>query len=505
MSNIIEKLKTIHEKINSCAEAANRAPSLIQLLCVSKTKPIEKIIEAYNAGERHFGESYALEADEKIQKLKELGYKDIAWHFIGPIQKNKTKYIAKYFDMVESLDRPIIAQRLNEQRPDDLPPLEVLIQVNLSEEEQKFGCSVNEIDNLVETVKKCSKLRLKGFMGVGKDTPDLKVIEEEFIKLQGIFLKYQKTIPEISVLSIGMTHDLDLAIKHGSTEVRIGTAIFGAREYNTAPFNQEKVAFIGGGNMSSCIYESLTKIYSPEQIMVSGPHLEKLQKFKDRGSGITTDNLEALKFAEIIFLGVKPQILTSVLEEIAHSQEPLNHKLFISMAAGFKLSSIEKILNTKKIIRIMPNTPAKIGLGVVAVTYDEEVTETEKQNLNDMLKNMGLIVEGSESQLNVIGVIAGCGPAFVYRFMETLVSESKKLGISDDLARKLVENTVLGAVSMVINSPNASLQSLREAVTSKGGTTFAGLTKMTEGHFEEIMHNTVTASIERTNEFEKMF
>ena len=298
------------------------------------------VIEAYNDGERHFGESYAVEASEKIEQLKELGYNDIVWHFIGPIQKNKTKLIATHFDIVESVDRVIVAKRLDEQRPDNLKPLEVLIQVNISDESQKSGCAIADIDELIKEIQSLKKLKLRGFMGIGKDTDSREEIQKEFAQLKNLFDKYKTSIDDFDILSMGMTHDMDLAIAHGSNEVRIGTAIFGAREYKNKTMNDIKIAFIGGGNMSSCIYDSIIKDYDTKNVTVSGPHLEKLEKFKAHGSHITTDNVKTVENAQVIFLGVKPQILTSVLEEIKNSKISLDGKLFISMAAGYKLSLI---------------------------------------------------------------------------------------------------------------------------------------------------------------------
>ena len=483
MNSITENLNHIHSSIDSAVDNCKRDENSVKLLCVSKTKPKEMVIEAYNDGERHFGESYAVEASEKIEQLKELGYNDIVWHFIGPIQKNKTKLIATHFDIVESVDRVIVAKRLDEQRPDNLKPLEVLIQVNISDESQKSGCA----------------------MGIGKDTDSREEIQKEFAQLKNLFDKYKTSIDDFDILSMGMTHDMDLAIAHGSNEVRIGTAIFGAREYKNKTMNDIKIAFIGGGNMSSCIYDSIIKDYDTKNVTVSGPHLEKLEKFKAHGSHITTDNVKTVENAQVIFLGVKPQILTSVLEEIKNSKISLDGKLFISMAAGYKLSSIYAKLETHNLIRIMPNTPAKLGLGVIAVSYDSAVTDSEKDLCKKMLSHMGECIEGDEQALNVIGAICGCGPAFVYRFMESLISEAVRNGIAPNDARKMVEQTVFGSASMVIKNQDTSIAALREAVTSKGGTTFAGLCKMTEGNFEQIMQNTIQASLDRTYEFEKMF
>lgn len=231
MSTIQENVINIQELILKFANLAKRTASEIKLLAVSKTKPVENIIDAYNAGQRHFGESYAKEAEIKIPELKEKGYKDIIWHFIGPIQSNKTKIIAEYFDVVESVDRIKIARRLSEQRPSGMPPLEVYIQVNISEEPQKSGCSFSEIDEIADCIRSTDNLILKGLMGIAENTTDSREIVSQFSKLAAKFNEMKKTDTGITELSLGMTGDMQEAIQCGSTEIRIGTAIFGAREY----------------------------------------------------------------------------------------------------------------------------------------------------------------------------------------------------------------------------------------------------------------------------------
>ena len=231
MDKISQNIQNVLAKIKDAAEKYNRDPATITLLNVSKTKPEQMVIQAYQAGQRHFGESYAVEASEKIENLKNQGYNDIVWHFIGPIQKNKTKLIAEHFDIVESVDRAIVAKRLNDQRPDHLGVLDVLVQVNISDEEQKSGCSIEQIDSIIDEIQNCSKLRLRGFMGIGLDTENMQLIDSEFQKLHDLFVKYKEKYEDFNILSLGMTNDLEIAIKNDSTQVRIGTAIFGAREY----------------------------------------------------------------------------------------------------------------------------------------------------------------------------------------------------------------------------------------------------------------------------------
>ncbi|MGN0908022.1 MAG: pyrroline-5-carboxylate reductase, partial [Succinivibrio sp.] len=487
MSAISDNLSHVHALIGQAASSSG-ARQEVRLLCVTKTKPEEMVEEAYRCGERLFGESYAVEASEKIEHLREKGYKDIVWHFIGPIQKNKTRLIAEHFDVVESVDRPIIAERLSDQRPAGMKPLEVMIEVNISGEEQKSGCAPEDVASLAACIASRQNLVLTGLMGVAKDTADRAEIDASFKKLASMFEAMKKDHPSLKVLSMGMTHDMDIAIADGSTEVRIGTAIFGAREYAHQRLDDsKKVAFIGGGNMASCIFASVKKSVSPRNITVSGPHLEKLQHFKDDGASVTTDNAAAARQCGIIFLGVKPQVLTGVLEDLSSSGVDFKDKLVISMAAGFCLSSLKRLTGSDRLVRIMPNTPAMIGQGVTALCCGSGATEEDVKLVKGLLDGMGEVIEGDEKQLDVVGAVAGCGPAFVYRFMEALVAESVRNGMDPKAARAMVEQLVAGSAAMVSRNQDRTLAQLREAVTSKGGTTYAGLCKMTEGHFEEMM------------------
>ncbi len=229
-----DRISEIRAQIRTAAAFHQRRAEEITLLCVSKTKPADLIVEAYQQGERHFGESYAQEAEQKIHTLREQGYRDLVWHFIGPVQKNKTRIIAENFDIVESVDRSIIIQRLNAQRPEQLPPLKILLQVNISAEDQKQGCHSSEVEELYHEIKACSRLQFAGFMGIAKDTEDRQEILGSFLSLKELYDLYQARESEKLCLSMGMTGDLNEAIAAGSTEVRIGTAIFGPREYHKA-------------------------------------------------------------------------------------------------------------------------------------------------------------------------------------------------------------------------------------------------------------------------------
>jgi len=200
--------------------------SPVSLLAVSKTKPASLIEQAYLAGQHDFGENYLQEAVEKIEQLDQLS--DINWHFIGPIQSNKTKLIASNFSWVHSVDREKIALRLNQHLNDDNchnTPLNICLQVNISNEDSKSGITIEQVFSLASVVDSCDKLTLRGLMAV----PEKNAPKACYEKMQKLFIELKKQYPSVDTLSLGMSNDLDEAITHGSTMVRIGTAIFGAR------------------------------------------------------------------------------------------------------------------------------------------------------------------------------------------------------------------------------------------------------------------------------------
>ena len=233
MLKIQENLSNVKEQIKNFATSVKRAPEEITLLAVSKTKPVSDMIEAYQAGQRFFGESYAQEAAEKITEIRSRGITDIEWHFIGPVQANKTRIIAENFDVVESLDRARIAKRLNDQRPPLMPDLRVLIQVNISREPQKSGVSFEDLPELLDFIdESCPRLKVAGLMGIAENVSDKSEVLPQFRALREVFDRLSGQGRKLTALSMGMTDDMAEAIACGSTEVRIGTAIFGARQYH---------------------------------------------------------------------------------------------------------------------------------------------------------------------------------------------------------------------------------------------------------------------------------
>ncbi len=228
MSTIAENIAKVGERIRAAAQASGRDLDHIGLLAVSKTKPAAAVREAYAAGLRDFGENYLQEALEKQAELSEL---PLIWHFIGPIQSNKTKPIAEHFAWVHSVDRLKIAQRLSEQRPTGLPSLNICLQVNVSAEDSKSGCAPAELAALAQAVSQLPNLRLRGLMAIPEPTDDVAAQRAAFARLRE--LRDGLPLP-LDTLSMGMSHDLDAAIAEGATWVRIGTALFGARDYPSA-------------------------------------------------------------------------------------------------------------------------------------------------------------------------------------------------------------------------------------------------------------------------------
>ncbi|WP_456292248.1 YggS family pyridoxal phosphate-dependent enzyme [Pseudomonas sp. AK106] len=225
MSTIAENISTLAERIRSAAQAVQRDPASVGLLAVSKTKPASDLREAYDAGLRDFGENYLQEALGKQAELTDL---PLIWHFIGPIQSNKTRAIAENFAWVHSVDRLKIAQRLSEQRPPALPPLNICIQVNVSGEASKSGCSPEDLPALAQAISALPNLKLRGLMAIPEPTDDRDEQNASFTAVST--LQAQLGLP-LDTLSMGMSHDLEAAIAQGATWVRIGTALFGARDY----------------------------------------------------------------------------------------------------------------------------------------------------------------------------------------------------------------------------------------------------------------------------------
>ncbi|MBA6337601.1 MULTISPECIES: YggS family pyridoxal phosphate-dependent enzyme [unclassified Colwellia] len=224
MTPIKDNLAKINLQIFNACELAKRPSSQVTLLAVSKTKTSAMIEQAYLAGQREFGENYIQEAVEKIAELQSLS--DITWHFIGPIQSNKTRLIADNFAWVHSVDRIKVAKRLNDHRSSQDTPLNVCLQVNISGEESKSGIAVKDIKALVDCIEHCPHLTLRGLMAI----PEKNASEQSFEKMQQLYTQLKKEHPSMDTLSMGMSGDLSDAIAKGSTMVRVGSAIFGARE-----------------------------------------------------------------------------------------------------------------------------------------------------------------------------------------------------------------------------------------------------------------------------------
>ncbi|WGE54314.1 YggS family pyridoxal phosphate-dependent enzyme [Actinobacillus equuli subsp. equuli] len=226
--SISQNLSQINQQIQQISQQFNRTN--VRLLAVSKTKPVEAIEEAITAGQTAFGENYVQEGVEKIAYFAQQS--NLEWHFIGPLQSNKTRLVAENFDWIQTVDRLKIAERLNAQRPENKAPLNVLIQINISDEASKSGIQPEEVDELAKAISQLPNLRLRGLMAIPKPESEAEQQKIALRKMQQLFDRLQAEFEGIDTLSMGMSDDMQSAIECGSTMVRIGTAIFGARDYS---------------------------------------------------------------------------------------------------------------------------------------------------------------------------------------------------------------------------------------------------------------------------------
>ena len=232
MTVIADQLQAVHARIAAACHAAGRDPASVQLLAVSKTFGPEAVRAAHAAGQQAFGENYIQEAVDKMAALAGL---PLQWHCIGPIQSNKTRLVAGHFQWAQSVDRLKIAQRLSEQRPAHLPPLQVCLQVNVDGGTTKSGVSPDELPALAQAVAALPRLQLRGLMCIPDPQPQAGAMVAVFRRARQLYDALRAEGHALDTLSMGMSADLEAAIEAGSTLVRVGTAIFGGRDYGAGP------------------------------------------------------------------------------------------------------------------------------------------------------------------------------------------------------------------------------------------------------------------------------
>ena len=237
MTTISDRLQRVQQRIATAARAAGRDPTAVSLLAVSKTWGLDAVREAAAAGQRAFGENYVQEGVDKIEALRAMGPDErvpgepgLEWHFIGPLQSNKTRRVANAFDWVHSIDRLKIAERLADQRAADLAPLKVCIQVNVSAEDSKSGVAPAQLGVLVRAVAALPRLQLRGLMCIPEPSADPAVLRARFALLRELQAELVADGLVLDTLSMGMSQDIELAVAEGATIVRVGSAIFGDRK-----------------------------------------------------------------------------------------------------------------------------------------------------------------------------------------------------------------------------------------------------------------------------------
>lgn len=249
MNDLNEKLESINARIARACLTAGRRAEEISILAVSKGQPAGKIRQLFAAGQAAFGENYLQEALAKQAQLADL---ELQWHFIGPIQSNKTGEIARHFQWVQSVDRAKILQRLSRQRPDELPNLNICLQVNIDQEAQKAGASPEEIPRLAELANALPRLRLRGLMAIPKPASSKSDTFPAFQRMHRMFCQLRASDPAIDTLSIGMSSDFEQAIRAGGTMVRIGTDLFGPRRQDADSKMAPDMASVEEGYESKC-------------------------------------------------------------------------------------------------------------------------------------------------------------------------------------------------------------------------------------------------------------
>jgi pyrroline-5-carboxylate reductase len=267
----------------------------------------------------------------------------------------------------------------------------------------------------------------------------------------------------------------------------------------------KKIAFIGAGNMARAIIVGLISSgVAAKNIMVANPSPEKrVQLANEFGVQHTSDNIEAATFADIIVLSVKPHFICDVCEQLSGALD-ISNKLFISVAAGTTVAQIQQALHCNAaLVRVMPNTPSQLGLGMSGMFASKEVNEEQKAESDKLMSAVGKVIWlPTEEKINDVIAVAGSAPAYFFLFMEAMEKQAQTLGFSAEESRMLVQQTALGAAQMVEHS-TAAISTLRENVTSKGGTTFAALEQFRKDGIEEMVTNAMNAAIARAEEMAK--
>ena len=264
-----------------------------------------------------------------------------------------------------------------------------------------------------------------------------------------------------------------------------------------------KIAFIGAGNMNAAIIGGLVKNgITPSNIMVTNPSPEKREVLTQKyGILNTANNNDAVEFADIVILGVKPYLIVEVCEAITKSVN-IEGKCFVSVAAGCLLKDIQQALNSNSsIIRTMPNTPSQVGLGMTGIYANEFVTNEQKASVQEIIACTGeFIWLDKEEDIDKVICVSGSGPAYFFLFMESMEKHAISLGFTPEESRKLVQQTAMGAASMVVQNPEVEISQLRTNVTSKGGTTQAALLAFTDGKLPELVETAMNAAVSRAKE-----
>ncbi len=473
--------------LDAIARSAGARPAV--LLAVSKAQPAEVIRALAALGQRAFGENYAQEALTKQRELADLA---LEWHLIGPLQSNKCRAVARHFDWVQSVDRAKLLHLLDSERPAERGPLNVLLQVNIDGEASKSGCAPDEVMALADQAAALPRLRLRGLMAIPEPHPDANHRRMAFAKMRALFEMLRASHPSCDTLSMGMSEDFPLALTEGSTLVRIGTALFGARTPSTLP----PVAFIGGGNMARALIGGMIRGGSAAaDIHISEPYAPNREGLATEfGVAVTDDNAVAASAAGVWILATKPQVLRRVCEALAALAQA-RRPLVVSIAAGISSTQIDRWLGGDiAVVRTMPNTPALLGAGVTGLYATSATSSAQRALADTLLKPAGKTVWiTDEALMDTVTAVSGSGPAYVFLLAEAMQAAAQAEGLSADAAHTLVVETIAGAARMLRESGETAT-TLRQRVTSPNGTTQAALDAFVAGGFTPLVAAAIHAA-----------
>lgn len=500
MSTIAENIAKVAARIREAAQAAGRDPATVGLLAVSKTKPAAAVREAHAAGLRDFGENYLQEALGKQAELADL---PLNWHFIGPIQSNKTRPIAEHFQWVHSVDRLKIAQRLSEQRPAGLPPLNVCLQVNVSGEASKSGCAPEDLPALAEAVKQLPNLRLRGLMAIPEPTAERAAQHAAFARLRELLLDLNLGL---DTLSMGMSDDLEAAIGEGATWVRIGTALFAPA--TTARRLLEGIPY---EHTPHSVHRRRQHGRQPDRRPARPRRAGGADPRQRPGRRATREDRRRVRHrrGRVQRRGRGRRRRRGPVGQAAGHESRVP-----GLGAGAEAGATDRLHRRRHPLRqprslarpaapggpLHAQHPGAAAPGASGLYANAQVSAAQREQAGQLLSAVGIALWlDDEAQIDAVTAVSGSGPAYFFLLMQAMTDAGEKLGLSRETASRLTLQTAFGAAQMALSSEVEPAE-LRRRVTSPNGTTEAAIKSFQANGFEALVEQALNAASQRSAE-----